>query len=502
MTEGDAAPTWERLHPMSFVIAGLKSLPQLALGLPAGLSFIRDGHLSAILPYAAAGALLSFVFGFLFWRRFRFAVTPTELRIESGLFERRRRVIPLERVQDVDIEQGPLHRLLGLAKARVETGGGGKDEGTLDGIAVARATELREQLRGHRAGPWGRAPLPVDEAPLYRLTPGRLILAGLFNFSLVYIAVIFSALQTLDAAGFGPRELAERGRAYQGQVEAAANWRTGLLVLAVALGLGVVTGLVRTTFRDWNYTLARRGRALVRRRGLATVSEVAIALRRIQAAHLSAGPLMRALRLSRLRFQTLGLGTEGGGGMQDAVPLGTPDEIGRVLNQPFAVTLPALGDLEQGPARGLLPALIAPVLLTAMGIAALLAFELDAYLPAPLVLGALLLAGAWLGHRAHRFAVADDRLFLASGWWSQRLMVLPLPRVQAVQLRAGPLARALGLAAVAVDSAGASAVGAPTSPLLPHPAAEALAARLVQKSAPSVSAGPLPGDASPATRTL
>ena len=498
---GEEGPAWEKLHPSSFLVTSLQSLPQLALS-GGSVGFVTRGADYA-LQLAIAGMAVALILGFLRWSRFRFQVTPTELRIESGLFERRRRVIPLERVQDVDIERGPLHRLLGLAKARVETGGGGRDEGTLDGIRLARAGELREQLRGVRAGPWGAAPLPADKAPLYRLGRGRLLLLGVFNFSLVYIAVLFSALQTVGQAfGLDWDDLAERSRGLREQAEAQASWRAAVIVLALTLLLGVLTGLLRTALRDWNYTLRRRGRALVRRRGLSTVSEVAIALRRIQAAHLSAGPLMRGFGLGRLQFQTLGLGTEGAGGVQDAVPLGDADEIVRVLNQPFAVELPGDDAYARGPGRGVVPRVLTPVLLAGVLAGVLVAFDQARWLPVPLALAAWVLVDGVLGWRAHGWTAARGQLFLRWGWWKRRTLVLPLARLQALQLRDGPLRRGLGLATVHVDSAGASAFGIPTLPALPRAEAEAVAAGLLQKSVPIVSASPEPGAASPATLSL
>ncbi len=78
------------------------------------------------------------------------------LRIDSGWLSRTSRAIPFDRVTDVDLEQGPVHRLFGLARVKLETGasaGGKEEEGVLHTISLERAEALREHIRARRDGP-------------------------------------------------------------------------------------------------------------------------------------------------------------------------------------------------------------------------------------------------------------------------------------------------------------------------------------------------------------
>ena len=480
----EGGPHWERLHPLSVVMRTLQTLPRAAVGL-AGIAVAARGWAFAI---AGVVAVLVLVGGFVSWRRFRFAIDGDALRIESGLVSLSRRVIPLARVQDVDIERGPLHRLFGLARVRVETGGSDKDEGALDGIAIARAEALREELRGRAAtgdaastDGAGAAPAVT---PVYRLTWSRLLLAGVFNFSLVWIALLASVGETFGrAVGLSIWDVANwaeraetRGRLRDLTSEADAG--TVLVVLAgvgaVAL-LGVATGLVRTALAEWRFMLDRRGRSLVVRRGLVTVREVAVAVRRIQAARLSAGPLARRLGLARVEVQTLGgAGGAGGDGQsrgaarQVLAPLADAGEIGAILTHALPVDLPPADVYRGGVARAWV-ADAATLLLVIGAVAAGLAGasrwidEVARWLPllVPLaVLAVLATAVRWRAHRWHVGASAGAGrayLFVRRGWWRRRTDVLPLRRAQAVIVRQGPIERRLGLASVHVDSAGARA---------------------------------------------
>ena len=113
----------ERLHPL-FLLTGLGGSLR---GMAGGYAFI--GYLAvsgragtALLAAIALLAVLVFSM-FLYWTRFEFRVGDNEIRIDSGIISRTHRSIPFDRIQDVDISQGPIARPLGIAKVKFETGG-------------------------------------------------------------------------------------------------------------------------------------------------------------------------------------------------------------------------------------------------------------------------------------------------------------------------------------------------------------------------------------------
>ncbi|MBA3835331.1 MAG: PH domain-containing protein, partial [Sphingomonas sp.] len=141
MTAGDrAVGEPERLHPL-FLLTGLGGALR---GMAGGYAFVAYLAVSGRMGTAllAAGALLVVlaISTFIYWRRFAFRVGENEIRIDSGILNRTHRSIPFDRVQDVDIGQGPVARLLGLASVKFETGGSaGKEEGILQAIPLQRA---------------------------------------------------------------------------------------------------------------------------------------------------------------------------------------------------------------------------------------------------------------------------------------------------------------------------------------------------------------------------
>lgn len=473
-----------RLHPGTIALRFVKDAPQTLLALPAALAFSSKTGFSGALYLAAGLAVILLAAKWLAWRRFRYGVGQAEIVIESGILNRNRRSIPFDRVQDVDIERTFLARLFGLAKVRIETGAGGKDEGLLDSVSLAEAHRLRETVRARRAGATvgavadgaeGEVERPASRI-LFAMEPPRLILFGLFNFSLVYIAGLFALLQTFDR--FLPFDIYDPAR-WVGLVDEylPARWTFGAIaaVLLVAAALGAIAGVLRTAARDFGFRLSLEGDRLRREQGLFTRKEAVISRRRVQLAQVSGGPVRGLFGWSGLSFQTLGAGTDRSG-HQSAAPFATRSEIEAVLAEVKPLRLPPPPELVQVSRRHIVRK-IAGTLVPALAAIAALSYWLP-LAPALLALLPLLGVAAALERRFHRYAITDDLLFVSRGVWRRRLWLVPLKNVQSLSLSSGPIQRRLGLATLSIDTAGASLLNAPRIVDLRAGAAEALAAEI------------------------
>src|SRR6056297_1807132 len=141
-----------RLHPRSALLrvarAALQggffgffggSLGTGMLGLPA----------FAVPLLGLLGALTFSGYALARYFRFQYELDGDTLTVESGVFARQSRQIPLGRVQNLDVEQNILNRLLGLAIVRFETAGGSATEATLDAVDESEVKRLRNYVRTH-----------------------------------------------------------------------------------------------------------------------------------------------------------------------------------------------------------------------------------------------------------------------------------------------------------------------------------------------------------------
>jgi membrane protein YdbS with pleckstrin-like domain len=82
----------------------------------------------------------------LSWQRWGWLVRGDELLIARGVLFRSITAIPVERVQHVDVRQGPIEQWLGLARVHVHTASGLGADGVVPGLERDRAEALRDQL--------------------------------------------------------------------------------------------------------------------------------------------------------------------------------------------------------------------------------------------------------------------------------------------------------------------------------------------------------------------
>lgn len=475
------------VHPLTAPLNFIKGAPKMLLGLPAiyamGVRNGRDwGVYGGFALVALVFALVAILFHWVTYRRFRYGVGAGEIVIESGLLTRTRRLIPFDRVQDVDIERGPLQRLFGLATVRIETGGGKSDEGVIDSVSLREADRLRDAVRAGRGSGAATAPFVMSSgnAPLFAMGLGRVLLAGLFNFSLVYLAGLFGILQTFDDfLPFDPYDPARWIGIAKGQIGGRFTAPALLAVLGVAATAGIVFGVLRTVATDYGFCLVTQGARLRRTRGLLTHSDVALPKRRVQLALISTGPVRRLLGWYELHLQTLG-GAGTVGGRQPVAPLARADEIAAILAETGALRLPEAGTLQRVSRRHVLRTLLGTAVPALLAIALAAFFRTEA-LWALLAMPAFV-ATAFLSRRAHAYASSGDLLFVRRGLWQQKLWVLPVAKIQTVTITRSWLQRKLGLATLTIDTAGAPTLGGPAIVDLKLARAHALAEALGRRS--------------------
>ena len=478
----------EHLHPLFLLIGFGGSMRGMAGGY-AGIGYLA---VSGRLQTALIGAVLLILFMaaglFLYWRRFEYRVGDNEIRIDSGILNRTHRSIPFGRIQDVDITQGPVARLFGLARVKFETGGSaGEEEGVLQAILLERAQELRKLVRSRRGqaaevatdAPTEAA--PADTRPIYAMDFSRLLLAGTFNFSLAVLAGLFGLTQTFgDVLGFDPfsrrfwLSLLSAGDPIRDFI-IAHQLATAVAGVALLVLIGVLTGVVRTVLTDFGFRLDRTGVGLRRRRGLLTRTDVTLPISRAQAAVIATGPVRDRLGWRELRLQSLAK-DEGSRGAHVVAPLARDEEVGDILGQLGWPPLPhSIGWVRVSRAYvGILAVAMVPLYVAAIANLILVPLAGSAFVVALLAV----IAVRFLAWSRTGYAVDGDRLLTRTGWWQRRVTVLPARKIQSVDLRESFVSRLFGVASLQFGVAGGGMTGH-SIPAIPRGEARKLRDRLL-----------------------
>ena len=471
----------ERLHPL-YLLGGLRRSFRSLTGAYALIAyFAASGRWTSAILVAAAILVLGIGATFIRWLRFEYRVGRDEIRIDSGLLSRRHRSIPFDRIQDVDIVQGPLARVLGLAEVKFDTGGGGgsrrhPEEGALHAIALKRAEDIRTLVRTSRPGTRPAVVATEERPPIYRLSFERLLLAGLFNFSFALFAGLLGLTQTVGRPlGIDPfresfwRNLSSASTPLE---QFVLTHRVAAIAAGVVLLLliGLVTGIVRTLLGDYGFRLDRAGAGLRRRRGLLTKTDVTLPVARAQAAIVASGPVRESFGWSELLLQSLAQ-EEKSRGNHELAPLAHPAEVNAILKEiGWRPVPPAPAWTRVSPAYvwsfllGLSPFLLVVIAQV------LVAWPIAVAFAAALLGIAATRALAW---RRIAFALDGDRLLIRSGWWRRRLVILPKARIQSIDLTENFITRRFGTATLQFGVAGGRAT-THLIPAIPRAAARAL----------------------------
>lgn len=140
----------KRLHPIAIVLNALKILKESFLPIVAVLIF-QGGRSSNYFELIFLSIYLvgSVVYGTLAWFKFTYRVEDGEIRIDQGIFIKKKRYIRLERIQSIDVTEGILQRLFSLVKVTIDTAGSAKQqaEAVLTAIPKGEAELFQSLLK-------------------------------------------------------------------------------------------------------------------------------------------------------------------------------------------------------------------------------------------------------------------------------------------------------------------------------------------------------------------
>jgi hypothetical protein len=93
------------------------------------------------------GLLYSFVWPRLRYRAWGFALRPEELYVEHGVVTNVRTVVPLRRIQHVDVSQDLIEREYALGRLVVHTAGSRSSDVVVPGLPLTEAERIRDEVK-------------------------------------------------------------------------------------------------------------------------------------------------------------------------------------------------------------------------------------------------------------------------------------------------------------------------------------------------------------------
>jgi putative membrane protein len=494
-----AQPIFEgRLHPLTLLFGLFKGLRGAIPIIP--LIFFGN-------RWAFAGALLILFMGTVIsvmarYFSFSYRIEGNELITEQGIVARKHRSIPLERVQEIRIEQGVMHRLFDVVNARIETGGGEGAEASLSVLSRPEAERLRrtviERAAAIRAG---RAPTQAADADI--VTPDRVIIrrlsirdlmiAGLTSNHLVSAFVLAGMLWNF-ADDILPGDIYQRAAGLVSDAVtrmvargAAATVVVTVLGVLAVLVIGLAFSIVGSILLFYGFTFSRRGEDLQRSYGLFTQRASSLPRRRIQVLEIEEKFLRRLLGWATLRADTSGSHREDeddNDGRDVLLPLVRRSEVDRLLPIIFDGVNTESVEWHRVSRLAIRRGTIKGGFLCLITSAALFAYYGELFALWPLAFLPLVYLISLARYRNLGYAMGELYLRTRHGWLGRSIHIVPINKIQAIEIHQTPFDRRLNLATLNVDTAGqAYTGGGPHISNLPLAQARIIAAELAHKAA-------------------
>lgn len=330
-----------RLHPAAIPIGIAENGTRLGGFMAALLLGGRGEGFRWVLFGVGFLAITSVLNPVLRYLRTRYYFEGEALVIEGGgFFSRFRRVMPLDRIQSVDVVRKLRHRAFGVVELRIEVigGGGHEAEANLTALKPNDAEALRSAvLRGGHG-----AEVHAAAGPIIQLGPRELLLAGATGGRVAVIAVMLSYLaQPIPGDRIFQRLFGE-GQGVLTRV---------IVSLGAFIVISVLISLVVTVFVYWQFAVTVQGDRLLITRGLLETRQAYIPFGRIQAVRINENLLRRILKLASVSIVIAGYSGKGQEKTETSMllPIASRGEARRLAAVALGTSEIQTADLQRAP---------------------------------------------------------------------------------------------------------------------------------------------------------
>jgi putative membrane protein len=487
-----------RLHPLTVAFGLLRAARSFIYLIPLIL-FGNKSYGLALLTLIVTSAILTTLARYF---SFSYRIEGNELITQQGLLERKHRSIPLERIQEIRVEQGVLHRVFDVVDAKIETGGGGGAEASLSVLSRAEVERLRQAVFERAARIKADAERTSPAAQPQGVEPERVVIRqlGLKDLFLIGLTTnhLISALALAGALwNFAddilPESIYRRAGNYLVREterlvaqDAATTIVLTIIGIFAVVAIGLIFSIVGSIIRFYGFTFSRSGEDLHRRYGLFTRRSSSLPRRRIQVLKIEEKMFRRWFGLATLRADTSGSqrdNEDDDTGRDVLLPIAPRREIDGLLTTFFPDFDTDWAEWRRVSRLAIRRDVIKGAVVCALVAALSFAARRQALSLWPLALLPAIWFVSVARYRHLGYALGERYFRTRRGWLGRSTHIVPINKIQAVEIHQSPFDRRLGLATLSVDTAGqAYTGGGPQIDNLPADEARAIARTLAHKA--------------------
>ena len=270
----------------------------------------KVGILNASLILLAI-AVLIIIFGYMNYRHFLFYIDADqdEFILKKGIFNKERIGVRFERIQQVNINQSFLQKIINVYEVEIETAGSAKNEAKIKAVSKPTALAIRERLLAGKMteekkvsepGTFGdRLPEPANS--VLKISLGSLVKIALTSDYLKSLGLIIAFFGTvynkLKESIFKDSEMENNVVEYLSSLHLSQYI---LLITGVLILIVFVFNLIRFVIVYFDFTIKKQGRSLQFSYGLLNTKNTIIQPSKVQIIRLVTNFFQRKMNLIRM----------------------------------------------------------------------------------------------------------------------------------------------------------------------------------------------------------
>ena len=409
-----------------------------------------------LLWFVIIASALTMIYSIINFFRTYFILQGNELILHTGILNRKRLSIPFERIQTINFEQNIIHQFFSVMRMKVDTAGSEKNEFEFHALETHKAYALRDVIMEEKKSFKPEDVLTANETktpefnPIMSLNQTRLLKVGLTQNHIksggLILIFFFWIYQNLQEIGVDVDEYSEE----------IPDWEMGFYValslITLFVLISIIISLIRTliTYFDLRFLRSTNGFKVIS--GLFTKREVSALDHKIQHISWSDNLLKRWIGFKDLSLNQAS-SNELTANQNIRIPGCSMDHIRLVTSSLFGQT-----DFDSIKMNGIDKKYFARYAVILLLIASMLSFAaviLDLLIIIPYVLLATiyLIMTRYIGFRKKAFGFNDELIYIKSGVFGDKDEVLPMFKLQALEINQSPFQKKHQLASITIYTA-------------------------------------------------
>ncbi|HEU0136420.1 MAG TPA: PH domain-containing protein [Flavobacterium sp.] len=249
---------------------------------------------------------------------FHIDVENDEFIINDGIFNKTKTAIRLDKIQQVNINQSIVQRIIGVYALDVDTAGSGKKEGKIDAVSHDLALALKARLLDNDIKVARNArELSIEDQPVaaqhpfLRISFLSLLKVGITSNYIRSIGLILAFLVTIVD---NLRQLSQYEAIDEGSVEAYFDrqmiGQSIALIIVMMFALVLIINVIRVIFKYYNFQVTKQSGSLLLTFGLLNTKNTILKPARVQIASVTQNYFQKKLDVSELRIKQAGVSQE------------------------------------------------------------------------------------------------------------------------------------------------------------------------------------------------